>query len=101
MIAAYLNVAAIIAALVVAFLLTGLITGFYGPVYVQDRFCNDYRNGVFTDTFNRYYYPYSGYNYNYYNNSYYYVITVLIMIATLKLFARDNDHSFSILHLSS
>ena len=71
MVAAYLNVAAIIAALVVAFLLTGLITGLYGPVYVQDRFCNDYRNGVFTDRFNSYYYPYSGYNSSYYYyNSY-------------------------------
>ena len=52
MIAAYLNVIAIVAALVVACLVMGLVLGLYGPVYTRNQFCNDYRNGYF----NNYYY---------------------------------------------
>ena len=47
MIAAYLNVAAIVAAL-------GLVLGLYGPVYTRNQFCNDYRNGYFANNTNYY-----------------------------------------------
>ena len=40
MIAAYLNVAAIIAALVVACLVMGPVLGLYGPVYAREQYCN-------------------------------------------------------------
>ena len=65
MIAAYLNVAAIIAACVVACLVLGLVLGLYGPVYVQEQFCNDYRNGKFYRFNNNYNYNYYGYNDNF------------------------------------
>ena len=51
MIAAYLNVIAIIAAMVVACLVVGLVLGLYGPVYTQNQFCNDYRNGYYANRF--------------------------------------------------
>ena len=63
MIAAYLNVIAIVAALVVACLVMGLVLGLYGPVYTQNQFCNDYRNGYYINSYNYY-------NYNYYINEY-------------------------------
>ena len=42
MIAAYLNLAAIVAALVVACLIMGLVLGLYGPVYARQQYCNSY-----------------------------------------------------------
>ena len=42
MIAAYLNLAAIVAALVVACLVMGLVLGLYGPVYARGQYCNNY-----------------------------------------------------------
>ena len=51
MIAAYLNVAAIVAALVAACLVMGLVLGLYGPVYMRNLFCIDYRNGYFRDSY--------------------------------------------------
>ena len=55
MIAAYLNVGAVIAAAVIACLVMGLALGLYGPVYVQEEFCKEYRNGLFDRTRPYYY----------------------------------------------
>ena len=55
MIAAYLNVIAIVAALVVACLVMGLVLGLYGPVYTRNQFCNDYRNDYYNSNYNYYY----------------------------------------------
>ena len=65
MIAAYLNVIAIVAALVVACLVMGLVLGLYGPVYTRNQFCIDNRNGYYINSYN-----YNSYNYNY-NYNYY------------------------------
>ena len=62
MIAAYLNIAAIIAALVVAFLVMELALGLYGPVHVQEEFCKEYRSGIFNRSRSHYYYQRHGYN---------------------------------------
>ena len=50
MIAAYLNVGAIIAAAVIACLVMGLALGLYGPVYAQEEFCKEIRNDIFSRT---------------------------------------------------
>jgi hypothetical protein len=65
MIAAYLNVAAIIAALVVACLVMGLVLGLYGPEYARQQYCanNRYRYGIGYYSSSSYYSNYQYENY--------------------------------------
>ncbi len=64
MIAAYLNVAAIIAALVVACLVMGLVLGLYGPEYARQQYCINNRY-LYGDGFYRSS-SFSSYQYNNY-----------------------------------